>query len=341
MQFPTGKPSVGVIYDSGLGTRIDEALAFSLLYGLDGKNECRVVATSVSKANLKAAALCEVIGRFYAGAVSGAFAAFARTLPVGMADDGVLPADTPMLTVPLARPEHTHGIQKLTDTAEVAPLLRNALTAQHDDNAMMVCAGPFNNMAALLALPGAKEWIVRKSRYLVAVVSDEYLKIAPEAARKVFAEWPTPVFVVGDDVGKALPFPGASIEKDFAWSPAHPVADAYKAAGPMPYDAPAPAMAAVLYAVRPDKGFFQVSEPGTFAVSANGTGSFTPSAAGKHKRILVDPAKKDLVLATYIELASAKPVVRQPRRRRPVVEEPAKKKEAAPPAAPATPETKK
>ncbi len=49
------------------------------------------------------------------------------------------------------------------------------------------------------------------------------------AARKLFAEWPTPVVAVGSEVGDALPYPGASIEKDFAWSPAHPVVDAYRA----------------------------------------------------------------------------------------------------------------
>ena len=86
MQFPgMGKPCVGLVVDTDLGSRIADALALALLYGLEGKNEGRVVAVSVSKPNLKAAALAEVIGRFYAGAVSGAFGSFSRTLPVGLA----------------------------------------------------------------------------------------------------------------------------------------------------------------------------------------------------------------------------------------------------------------
>jgi len=53
---------------------------------------------------------------------------------------------------------------------------------------------------------------------------------------------------------------------DFGWSPAHPVADMYRAFKPMPYDAPAPALAALLYAVHPDDGYFTLSDPGTIAV---------------------------------------------------------------------------
>ena len=73
--------AVGILFDTGLGNRIDEALAMALLYGLDGKGEARVIALSVSKPNLKAAAFCEAIARFYAGASSGAFGAVGRTLP--------------------------------------------------------------------------------------------------------------------------------------------------------------------------------------------------------------------------------------------------------------------
>ena len=58
MQFPgQGKPPLGIVFDSDFGNRIDDALALALLYGFDGKNEARVVSMSVTKSNLKAAAL--------------------------------------------------------------------------------------------------------------------------------------------------------------------------------------------------------------------------------------------------------------------------------------------
>src|ERR1041384_4629186 len=94
-----GTPPVGIVFDSDLGNDIDAMLALALLYGLDGKGECRGVATTVSKPNLKSAVLSEVAGRFYAGEVSAAFNASGRTLPIGLATTGPHKEDTPMLSM--------------------------------------------------------------------------------------------------------------------------------------------------------------------------------------------------------------------------------------------------
>jgi hypothetical protein len=326
-QAPEKQP-VGIIFDSGMGNRIDEALALALLYGFEGKNEARVIALSVSKPNLKSAALCEAIGRFYAGASNGGFGAVGRTLPVGLAEDGKLPEDTPMLTVPLSRkneegkPLYSHGIEKLTDTAEARTLIRNAITQQPDQSCIIVLTGPATNLARVLDLYGVKDLIARKVRFL-SVAGGAYPNGAPQfniqadipAAKKLFAEWPTPIVAAGDEVGAALPYPATSIEKDFAWSPAHPVVDAYRAFKPMPYDAPTSAMAAVLYAVRSQAGDFKLSEPGTISVLDDGRTKFTPAPEGRHRYLILDQAQKEGILKTYTELASAKPVPRQPRRR--------------------------
>lgn len=309
MQFIGSKPSVGVLYDGALGYRIDAALGLAVLYGLDAKNECRVVSLSVPSNNLHAAGFTEVIGRFYAGAVNGSFGAIGRTLPVGMAT-GKPVQDSPMLKAVLANPAYAHGINHLNDTADPRAMLRNALTAHHDQNAVVVLAGPATNLAALLDLPGAKPWVQDKVRLLALVPDASDLP----ALRKVLAEWPSPILVVPD----GGVFPGAAIEKDFAWSQSHPIVDAYRAAGTMPYDAPAAPLAAVLAAVRPDSGLFKFSEPGGLAVSAKG--EVTVSGPGKHRLLRLDPAQKEKLTAQYIELASMKPVPRVPRIRRPAAD---------------------
>jgi hypothetical protein len=314
------KSPVGIIFDCGLGDSIDEALALALLYGLDGKREARVISLSVSKPNLKAAALCEAIARFYNGASSGSFGAIGRTLPVGLADEGKSPQDTPMLAVPLSRlngeggPLYNHGINKLSDTAEVRALIRNALSQQPDQSCVVVMTGPATNLARTLLLPGVKGLITNKARFLLVTASAFKFDIA--AARKLLADWPGPIVVVTEAVGAALLFPASSIETDFAWAPAHPVVDAYRAYKPMPYDATTSAMAAILYAVRPQGNYFKLPEPGTISVLDDGSAKFTPSPEGRHRGLVLDALEKEQVLKTYIELASAKPVPRQPRFRR-------------------------
>ena len=345
MQFPgQGKPAVGIVFDSDLGNGVDAALALALLYGLEGKGEARLVSNSTSRSNLKSAAFADVLARFYAGPppAAGAFGGFQRPMsPIGMAETGNPAGDTVVLKAVLEKqtaegaPAWPHSIHKLNDTADPVPLIRNALTAQNDENCLVLLAGPATNLVKVMDLPGSLDLIKRKVR-LLAVAAGSYpdgradarVKADVAAAKRLLAEWPTPIVAVGTEVGEALPFPGSSIEKDFAWAPAHPIVDAYRADRTMPYDAPAPSMAAVLYAVRPD-GYFKLSAPGAIGVLEDGRTRFTPADGGRHRYLVVDPDQKEKVIQAYAELASAKPAPRQNQRFRPN-----QKKEAAPPPEP-------
>jgi len=325
MQFQLGKPPIGVVFDSAMGSSIDDALALAMLFGLQGKSECRVVSVSVTKCNLKAAAFADALVRFYTGPPGP----FGAPMAIGMATTGLMPEDTPMLTVALARldpegkPLYGRGIFKLNDTADTSALLRNAFSAQYDDNALAVLTGPATNLANVLDLPGAKELIARKVRLLAVDagdfaggVADAHIKADIASARRLFTEWPTPIVAAGSEVGAALPFPAASLDKEFSWSPNHPVVDAYRAYHTLPFDAPSGAMVAGLYAVRPDAGYFKLSESGAIQVLDDGRTRFQPSAGGRHRYLIADPAQKDKILQAYIELASTKPVPRAPRFRK-------------------------
>lgn len=337
MQLGQGRPPVGIIYDSDLGNRIDDVLALATLYGLDGKNECRVVSITISKPSLKAAAFGEVIGRFYSGAVSGAFNAAGRNLPIGLATEGPRPEDTPMMKAVIdsktaeGKPKYEHGIHSLNDTAEPHAVIRNAFTSQHDQNCIVVLAGPATNLVKVLDLPGTKSLIERKVRTLVMMGGDfsgsptveANIKADIAAARKLFAEWPGEIIVSGYEVGAALRYPASSIEKDFAWAQTpHPVVEAYRAAETMPYDAGTWDVTAVLEAIRPKENYFKLSGPGTVQVDAEGHTKFVESAGGKHRYLSVDEGQKERVVKAFTELASAKPVVRAPRFRPPVEKKP-------------------
>jgi len=311
---------VGIVYDTAL-SRIDDALTMALLYGLDGKKEERFVSVSVSRKSLKAAIYSDVVGRFYAGAVSGAIGFGGRTLPVGLADISPLKGDEAFFAKPLERttldgkPAYDSDIHNDLDTAEVAAVIRNAFTAQWDGNTIVLVSGPASNMARVLETGNAKDWIQRKVSLLVFTggrfpngAAEDNVKADIAAAKRMFAEWPSPIVACGAEMDGVISYPGSSIEKDFTWSPAHPIVDAYRAGGTMPYDAPVWAMNAALYAVRPKEGYYKLSEPGTISVTDDGRTTFTPSANGKHHYMIYDPAQKDRIVKTFTEIASAKPV---------------------------------
>jgi inosine-uridine nucleoside N-ribohydrolase len=324
LQFGRGKPSAGVFYDSDF-TTIDNILAVALIYGMQGKNDCRMEIITLSRPNIPAAGFVDMVEAYYHGPAAN----FAQLAPIGMRTAGDAGATSAAWTAPFDKKKldgkavYENKVKRVLDTADPNTMYRNYLEAQYDQNAFFVLAGPATNLAALLAFRGMKDMIAAKIKYLVVAGGafpngepEAHVKADIPAMRKVLAEWPTPIYMAGNEVGAALPFPGASVDKEFASAdPNNPVADAYRAYKPMPYDSPSWSMAAALYAGRPKETYFKVSDPGTVTVADDGRTVFTASAQGKHQYLIADPAQKDKILQTYVELASAKPV--QPQRFRP------------------------
>jgi hypothetical protein len=218
-QFPTNvRPPLGVIYDSNFGASIDTVLALFLLEALAGKRECRVVSLSTSSSNLKSAQLIDLIEKYYAGPNPSPFFS---SLSIGLAVDAKLTAD-PIL--PTANPR----ITKLNDTAEVAALIRNAFTAQHDGNAVVVLAGPATNLLSAMSLPNMKPLIEKKVRGLYTT--------DPAAAKQLSGVWPTPITLVQPE----------SVPLTLVFPPESPLAGVL-----IPPDSPTTALAAALQAVRP------------------------------------------------------------------------------------------
>jgi hypothetical protein len=313
MQFQSqGKPPAGIVFDADLGNTIDDALALAMLYGFQGKNESRVLSVSTTKSSLAAAIFADVLVRFYTGEPGP----FAPAIPIGLSLSGNMSAPNPMLDAVAGNAKYARTIVKMNDTADPVALIRNALSAQFDQNAIVVLTGPATDLAGLLALPEAPPLIAQKVRYLV-VAADALTMSDIPAASRLFAEWPTPVVIAPAELGDEVPFPGAAIDKDFAWSDAHPLVAAYRAFRPMPYDAPAVALAAALYAVRPQENYFKLSDPGTVTVSGDGRIRLAPAPGGKHRTLIADPAQKERIQQIYAETASTKPVGRAQRFRPP------------------------
>jgi hypothetical protein len=281
MQAPERRPTPAVVFDSSLEDDIGQILALTQLFGYQSKQEVRVTSLSISRNNLKTASFCDLMGRF-----------FGSSLSIGMAVNVAASTSVPPMlstvlakTNPEGKPAYNRVVEKLNDTADPVALIRNALTAQQDQNSIVVLAGPPTNLLSLLALPEARNLILKKVRALVA---------AAPLDPKLLAAWPGPAVVVGEEVGQAVPFPGVSLEEDFAWTTNHPLIDAYRAAKPMPYDVGSAAMAAVLYAAHPEQNYFRVSEP-----------------KGNQKQLIVDDSQKDRIIQAYRQAVSMKPPERR------------------------------
>jgi hypothetical protein len=206
---------------------------------------------------------------------------------IGVPDPHGKAAEAPALVkAALAKP-WVSNITHWHDTAAPENLIRNDLAAQNDGNAVMVMTGAATNLSRLLALHDTGPLIRAKVKMLV---------IAGDPDAHVLADWPTPIVFCGREIGDALLFPGKSIETDFAYVPQHPVVDAYRAYRPMPYDAPSCALAAMLYAIRPEDGYFTL----------------------QHNSLALVAAKHDEVIQKFTEMVSAKPVVVKPFRKPPV-----------------------
>jgi purine nucleosidase len=310
-----GKQPVGVIYNTSMN-RPDAALALAELYGFEGKRESKMGAVCVAGSGLNTAIFCDMVFHFY---TLGPARNGNQSLPVGLAAEDPLPPDAKMVKLAIERknekgePQYAHSVSKLSDTSLAEAVLRNGVIFNAE--AVVVLSAPATYLAKSLDLQGAKDIYKARVKRLVIVDAGAPQQDIP-AIRKVLAEWPTPIFFCGKEVGEALPFPGTSIEKDFAWTPAHPVADAYRAYQAMPYDAPSYDLAAAHYAVHPDSGFFQLSEAGTVSVGDDGRMKFS-AGSGNIRSLTVDPAKRDQIVAAFVAIASAKPPEPQQRFRRP------------------------
>jgi inosine-uridine nucleoside N-ribohydrolase len=297
-QSPEGAvpPAAPLIFDTDIGNDVDDCLALAMLHAFASRGEIRIVAVTITKDNPWALRLASAIDRFYGR----------PDIPIGMVQDGKT-KDEGYLKKALDA-----GQYRYDDNAEDAvALLRRTLESQADGSATIVQVGFSTNLARLLESPEGSGLIKRKVKRLVVMAGDfgsggpEYnVKTDIPAAQKLTGEWPTPIFWSGFELGRTIRFPARSIERDFGPPGANPVADAYRNYLKMPYDRETWDLTAALFAVRPDDGYFDVSEPGRVLVDADGRTSFRAEPGGRDRVLRVDDRQRARILEAFLWLCS-------------------------------------
>jgi inosine-uridine nucleoside N-ribohydrolase len=290
-----------VIFDTDMGNDVDDALALAMLHAFASRGEVKLLAVTVSKDNPWAAEYVRLVNEYYGrGAI-----------PVGIVHDGKTREDG----LHVRQVCELHG-RHPASTEDAVPLLRKTLAAEPDGAVTLIQVGFSTNLARLMeSAPdqfsdlSGMDLVKRKVR-LLTVMAGNFAEPKPEynvmtdipAASKLFASWPTDIYFSGFEIGEAILFPAASIEHDFPAG--NPVAEAYRLYAKMPYDRPSWDLTTVLYDLRPDRGYFDVSTPGDVLVSPDGATKFQPNAQGKRYVLKVDPVQAARVREACVWLAS-------------------------------------
>ncbi|MBI5086266.1 MAG: nucleoside hydrolase [Acidobacteria bacterium] len=290
----TGVP---VIFDTDMGNDIDDALALAMLHGLQSRGEVRLVAVTVTKDNPWAARYVSAVNTFYGRG----------GIPIGVVKNGVTKDEGGYARKAIDNGRHAWSEK----TEDAVGLLRRVLEKEADGSVVVIQVGFSTNLAGLLESPGGRDLVARKVKFLSLMAGDfagrgpEYnVKEDVKSCQKLVQVWPTARVWSGFEVGRTIKYPARSIERDFGWAPKHPVADGYRAYMKFPYDRETWDLTAVLHALRPEAGYFDLSTAGTVAVDDQGFTKFTETPGGRDRYLKVNDVQRARVLEAMIWLAS-------------------------------------
>lgn len=307
-----------LIFETDMGNDIDDALALGVIHALESRGECKLLAVTINKDNAFAAPFVDLVNAFYGRG----------EIPIGVVRGGKTPEDGRYVkqTCELrdgGRPRYPHKLKSGAEAPEAVELLRKTLAAQPDGATTIVSVGFSTNLARLLDSAGDEhsplsgEKLVAKKCRLLSVMAGNFsgknaekeynVFIDRPAAAKVFERWPTPIVASGYEVGEAVTYPFESIERDFAYVEHHPLRDAYHLYVEDGHDRPTWDLISVLYAVRPERGYFGLAGPGKISVDENSLTHFDADPAGRHRYLTLDAEQRVRVREALVQLASQPP----------------------------------
>jgi inosine-uridine nucleoside N-ribohydrolase len=280
---------VRLILDTDMGNDCDDALALGMIHALENRGEVHLLAVTITKENRKAAAYIDLVDTYYRR----------PDVPIGLVRNGKTQDDTPMLKVPVERRDAQGRLvyaRRLHDDAEIpdaVAVLTHVLKEQPDASVTIAQIGFSTNLARLVATGEGRALVARKVKTLY-LMAGNFRQPKPEynvftdgpAFSELMKNWPTPMIFSGFEIGLVITFPMESIDRDFAWAANNPVVEAYKVYVGKPEDHPNWDSTAVLDAIRPDRGYFDLSAPGNVTLDEKAATVFAPDPNGKCRYLI-------------------------------------------------------
>lgn len=311
---------VRLIFDTDIGNDVDDALALGVIHALQTRGQCRLLAVTITKDNEAAAAFVDAVNHFYGR----------PDIPIGVVRDGMTPDAGKFITLAHQtdgdRLRYPHSLTSGRDAEEATRVLRRVLAAQPDGSVAIAQVGFSTNLARLLSTPAdefspldGRELIKQKVSVLSIMAGSfqtirdnnhflEYnvVKDIPNC-QKLIREWPGRVVFSGFEVGISVPYPSESILRDYGYVEHHPLAEAYHLYNPPPHDRPTWDLTSVLYAVHPDRNYFELSAPGTVTIEDDGFTRFRPDTNGRHQFLIATPRQIPRITEALVQLSSQPP----------------------------------
>jgi len=279
---PGRNQAVPIIFDTDIGTDVDDAGALAILHVLADRGEAKILAAMSANQNHWCAPAIDVINTYYGR----------PDLPIGASKTGPSPEEWYHDSVP----DYPHDLTTSDDAPDAVALYRRILAAQPDNSVTIVVVGWLTNMAELLnskpdrysPLTG-RELVEAKVKELVSMGGrwpnspkdeGEYnFTMDGAAAHKVISDWPGEIMFTG--LGKDV-MTGARL---VAQGPKdNPVPafyrnflKAYKVSERSSWD-----LIAVLYAVRGLSDYFTAVSEGKCVGQEDKSNQWIPGVPSKH-----------------------------------------------------------
>lgn len=326
---PAPPEPVKLIFDTDMGNDIDDAMALALIHQLERRGACELLAVTSTKDHPLSAPYIDALNTFYGN----------PDVPIGaVKESGVTPEEGKYNGHSQKKNDdgsllYPHDLASGEDAPDAVALLRKTLAEQPDNSVKLLQVGFFTNLSRLLDSKAdefsdlsGKDLIRKKVKETVIMAGAfqpirhntryrEYnvFKDVP-SARKMAAEWPGPLVWSGFEIGIAATYPWKSIMEDYNYVDHHIVKEGYLDYAPeKPHDRPTWDLTAVLYAVYPDRGYFDLSPPGQIVVDETGhtdynTARKPENQKGNDRYLIMDEVQTERVREAFVQLCSEPPV---------------------------------
>lgn len=315
---------IPLIFDTDIGNDCDDVLALGVIHALQTRGECELLAVTITKDHELAAAFTDALNTFYGRG----------NIPIGVCRSKIA-NDAGKFNVLAAQQDdgqdrYPHDLRSGKDAPDAVAVLRQTLASQIDGSVVIAQVGFSTNLANLLKsapdgispLNGVE--LVKQKVALLSIMAGAFQQIPGNkgqrhdhkeynivtdipAAQALSRDWPSPIVWSGFEIGLNLPYPHVSILQDYNYVKHHPLSEAYTLYIPPPHDRPTWDLTSVLHAVRPNRGYFDLSPPGRVSVADDGLTSFEESVDGRDRYLILRDDQKGRAIEALVQLSSQPP----------------------------------